>query len=500
MSQNNNNKQPGKKLSGGKTKTATTDSGKPIAIATTERDINEQNNIEQVRLQSQRLLAMVEHLPVGAIYVSGERLTLNREAEKITGFDRSELDSLEHWFKKLYGKRSKKIRRLYEKDRAAGFPKRTIPITIVRKDGDERFVDFAAYRFDNHEVWLMYDITERVADEIALKSSEERLRSIMDNASESIIVIDETGLITDYNLAAETMFGYSAAETLGHNISMLMPSPYREQHDAYLQKYLRTGISNIMNEPRELPAQRKDGSIFMIQLSVNQVADIGLFCGIMRDLTQQKQLEKEVANISAMEQDRLGKDIHDGLGQQLTGLNMMISSLQREMIRENIPQSEKLDEIIHYLQKATLYARALSRGLAPLSIEKQGLVEAITVLATDIKNTTGINCQLDLTMTTDIEDEAINIQIYRIIQESVNNAVKHADAENIRIKLRNAYDFVLKVSDDGKGFDVSDKAYSSNHGLRIMRYRAGIIGCELKIESTPGKGTCVKCTAPQKAQ
>ncbi len=469
------------------------ETGQATAIATTERDISERKHIDQLRLESERLESIIEHLPAGAVYVENDMLTLNRAAEKITGYKRDELKTLDQWFSKLYGKRADRIRQLYELERKTGTDKGAGPATITCKNGHKRFIEFANYRFDNHEVWLMHDVTERQQYETSLRTSEERLHAIMDNAAESIIVINEAGLITDYNLAAEKIFGYSADETIGHNVSMLMPSPYREHHDSYINNYLTSGIPRIMNSPRELPGLRKDGSTFPLELSVAKIDHIGLFCGIMRDLSEQKLLEKEVADISTMEQDRIGQDIHDGLGQQLTGLSLMASSLQRELVREHIPKKQQLDDIVQYLQQATADARLLSRGLAPMSIETLGLEDAIQILAKDIQKTTGINCHLDMQRPVNIHDLTVSTQIYRIIQEALNNTIKHADAQNIHIRLENVDHFEMSISDDGKGFEVSDEIFSKNLGLRIMRYRAGIIGCQLDIESSPGNGTVVCC-------
>lgn len=469
------------------------EAGRPVAIATTERDISERKVIDALRAESERLQRMVEHLPAGAIYIEKDHITMNHAAELLTGYKRQDITTVDQWFTKLYGKRADHIRHLYDIDRKAGFHKKTVPVDIICKNGDRRFVEFAAYRFDDHEVWLMHDVTERQQYEKTLKKNEERLRAIMDNAAESIVVINESGLITDYNLASEKLFGYSATEAIGQNISILMPSPYREQHNTYLANFLKTGVTRMMNKPRELPGLRKDGTTFPLELSVTQIDHAGLYCGIMRDLSEQKLLEKEVADISTMEQDRIGKDIHDGLGQQLTGLSLMASSLQRELVRENIPKNEQLDEIIKYLQQATSDARLLSHGLAPMSIETLGIEDAIKILVNDIQKTTGIHCFLELRQTVNISDHTISIQIYRIIQEALNNAVKHANARNIHIKLENTDHFEIAVSDDGKGFEVTDKIFNKSLGLRIMRYRAGIIGCILDIESSPDKGTVVHC-------
>ena len=453
----------------------------------------ERKQMDKLRLQSERLKGLVEHLPAGAIYVDNNRLTLNRAAETLTGYKRKDLQTLEQWFEKLYGKRSKKIQHRYELDRAAGFPKKTQPMLINHANGDNSFIEFTGYRYDNHEVWLMQDVSKRHHYEKTLKQSEERLRAIMDNAAESIVVIDAAGLITDYNLAAEKLFGYNADEAIGHNVSMLMPSPHRERHDSYIANYLTTGISHIMDRPREMPGVRKDGSIFPLELTVTKIDHIGLFSGIIRDLSERKLLEKEIADISTLEQERIGQDIHDSLGQQLTGLGLMAASLKRELIREKIPKNEQLDEVINHIQKATMDARQLSRGLVPLSIETLGLEDAIKILTNDIQNTTGINCYFEAPQPVNISDHTISIQIYRIVQEAVNNAVKHADASNIHINLSNTDRVEFSISDDGKGFDLSDKKLNNSLGLRIMRYRAGVIGCKLDIESTPGTGTVVNC-------
>lgn len=468
------------------------ESGKPVAIATTERDVRERKQIDNLRAHSERLLNIVENLPAGAVYVSSGNLVMNREAERLTGYKRNDLQSLEQWFSKLYGERAGKFRRLYENILRKGCTRTTAATPIICKNGDRRYIEFACYCYNNDEVWLMHDVTERHQYEDELKKSEERLRAIMDNAAESIIVINENGIITNFNAASEKLFGYETDEIIGQNVNLLMPSPYREQHNTYLADFRKTGKTLYGSKKRELPGQHKDGHVFPLELTIAAIDHLGLFCGIIRDLSEQKALEKEVADICTLEQERIGQDIHDGLGQQLTGLGMMISSLKRELARENIPQSEKLDEIISYLQKAAEDSRLLSRGLAPMSIETLGLEDAIRMLANDTRKTTGINCTFESPQPVNISDSTITIQIYRIIQEAVNNAVKHANAKNIRIKLKNTDYFELSVCDDGKGFEITDETIKNNLGLRVMRYRAGIVGCNLHFSTGP-TGTLVNC-------
>jgi len=467
--------------------------GQPIAVATTERDVSERIELDALRVQTDRLLRMVDHLPAGAVYRENDHLTINRAAEEITGYSREELATLDQWFDKLYGERNRELRQLYQAERAAGFPRQTGPIALTRKNGEQRYVEYAGYKFDDHEVWIIHDVSKRQESETALRDREERLRAVMDNAAEAIIVIGTDGLITDFNTAAEKLFGYTAGEIISNNVSMLMPSPYSEAHDGYLAHYQETGEPRILNQSRELPGRRKDGSTFPLQLTVTEVDHLGAFVGIIRDLSEQKALERQIADISTQEQERIGLEIHDGLGQQLTGLSMVATSIKRSLASRNQPEAEKLDELITQLQLSIKEARALSRGLAPVPINPEGLADALTMLAQDVKIKTGIDCSFEAHHAIEIKDRTNAMQIYRIVQEAVNNAVKHANASKISIYLdRVDGSCELSVSDNGCGFDT-DKNINDGLGMRIMRYRAGIIGCNLEINSTVGKGTVVRC-------
>lgn len=140
------------------------------------------------------------------------------------------------------------------------------------------------------------DITERQKAEFSLRESEAKMRAILETAVDGIITIDDHGIVEVFNPAAERLFGYSAAEVIGKNVNMLMPSPYREEHDGYIQNYLRTGEKKIIGIGREVVGLRKDGTTLPMRLAVSEVrlGERRLFTGIVRDITEQKILQDKI--------------------------------------------------------------------------------------------------------------------------------------------------------------------------------------------------------------
>jgi two-component system sensor kinase FixL len=151
------------------------------------------------------------------------------------------------------------------------------------------------------------DITERKRVEQALSGSEARWQGIIESAVDGIIVINARGIVEAFNRAAEGLFGYTAAEAVGRNVSMLMPAPYREEHDGYIARYLATGMRKIIGIGREVTGLRKDGSTFPVHLAVGEVSIEGepKFTGILHDLTERVRLETQLREQSAL--TRLGE-------------------------------------------------------------------------------------------------------------------------------------------------------------------------------------------------
>lgn len=339
---------------------------------------------------------------------------------------------------------------------------------------------------------------ERQAYEATLRESEARYRAIVETAVDAIITIDETGRILLFNPAAERIFGYQAQEVIGQNISMLMPSPYREQHDRYIRTYLETGRRRIIGQGREVTGLRKDGTIFPMYLAVSEVRlpDRRLFTGIVRDLSETRRLEQEILRISDEERRSIGQDLHDGLGQMLTGMALISQSLARRLAAQGRPEARELEELTELIRQADQQARTLARGLIPVELEANGLQAALLRLTRQTEQLFGIRCIFQSNKELPATDNMVATHLYRIAQEALNNAIRHGQAQTVTIRLAADPEALhLWVRDDGTGIP-EQLPDTSGMGLRIMHYRARLLGGHLEIRRREEGGTEVHAVVP----
>jgi len=353
-----------------------------------------------------------------------------------------------------------------------------------------------------------------------MREKHEHLQAIWNSAFDAIITLDCRGLIETVNQAAETMFGYAAAELLGQNIKVLMPKPYRDEHDGFIQHYHETGQKKILNAPRELVALRKDGSIFPIELSVAEIDHSGCFTGIIRDISDRKRLQRHLLEISSEEQRRIGRELHDGTGQELTGLSLTAGALL-EMI-DAIPNAtvegktlrqidedafvrirETIAKVNQKLIEANRNVHALSHGIMPVQIDAGALQSSLEELTASTNMPPAMTCKFDCPIPVTVSNNSAATHLYRIAQEAVNNALRHSQASEIVLSLKqNCKEIVLEVLDNGIGIDeshsrIAEAKQDHGMGMRTMRYRAGIIGGTLQIERRKTGGTSVRCVSLQ---
>jgi len=334
---------------------------------------------------------------------------------------------------------------------------------------------------------------------LALDDSEERLRAILETAVEGIVTIDDRGLIESMNPAAVKIFGYKPAEAIGKNVNLLMPSPYHEQHDAYIENYRHTGKAKVIGIGREVSGRRKDGTIFPLDLSVSEVrlANRRIFTGFVRDITERKRLEKEILETSDREQRRIGQDLHDGLCQQLAGIELMSQVLEQNLALKSKSDAARVGEIAGHVREAISHTRLLARGLSPVTLESEGLMSALHELADNTRKIFNVDCRFQGDPPVPVSDQALASQLFRIAQEAVSNAIRHGKATHIQIQLKEQRGkLFVAITDNGTGFPKT-MPKQNGMGLRIMQSRAGMIGGTLVLDHNPAGGAKVVCSVPR---
>ena len=316
--------------------------------------------------------------------------------------------------------------------------------------------------------------------------SEAHLKAILDTTVDAIIMIDERGVVQSFNHAAEKIFGYTADEVVGRNVSMLMPSPHQEMHDQYLSNYLSTGKAKIIGIGREERGLRKDGTAFPLDLAVSEVfvGEKRIFTGIVRDITERKHLEQAVVRASEVERDQIGQELHDALGQQLTGLTLMAKALEKKLSQGDMQFADDASAIAETgTRNRGGDKKRLAQGLYPTQLEKHGLNSALIEFAESYQRTFDIACTFDGYADLADFDRETALHLYRIAQEAANNAKRHGHATQIDISLRQSNEtMILAIEDNGSGISHEAKKSGGGMGLAIMKYRAMMIGGTVEIK------------------
>lgn len=346
---------------------------------------------------------------------------------------------------------------------------------------------------------LAADITDRKAVESALRAGEERLRSIVNTAVDAIITLDRRGTIESVNLAAEQMFGHTSSEMVGQNIGLFLPMPDLLAIDRGAAESARSTMRRLIRSGREIHAIRRDGSTFPVEVTVSEVGSLGFFTGILRDVTQRMELEREVLEASAMEQRRIGRELHDHVGQELTGLEMLVDSVLASIRNSGQANEDHIRKIASGLRQTHQDVRALAHGLLPVEIHPKGLPEALEQLTRRTSEQgEQLKCRFVAGAAVQVGDAATATHLYRIAQEAIANAIRHGQAGLIEVSLRAEGNvLVLEIVDDGTGIEETPHR-SAGLGLRLMEYRASLIGGFLTVEPAERKGTRVMCRIPRK--
>jgi len=219
---------------------------------------------------------------------------------------------------------------------------------------------------------------------------------------------------------------------------------------------------------------------------------------LQKEIAERHRLEKEILAISERQQQRLGRELHDGLGQLLTGIALTSKVLERNMAAKSLTEAASVAKIARLINQGITQTRNLAKGFYPVDLHSYGLVSALKSLASNMEQLFGISCRFRCEGAVEVEDVSTKIQLYRIAQEAVTNAVKHGKAKNIAIIMSSSGDTaIIKIENDGEEMPA-EHGKSSGMGLRIMRYRARVINALLDIRSGAAGGAVVTCTFEKK--
>jgi PAS domain S-box-containing protein len=331
------------------------------------------------------------------------------------------------------------------------------------------------------------DITERRKTSDDLEKSRRRLKTLFDNAQDAILLADDRGRYLDANPAACAITGYSRAELIERSVLDLTPEIHRPDGMALWSAILRRGRLE-----GEYQLFRKDGRL--ITLEFRAVANVlpGVHLSMLRDISERRRLEKEVLEIASTEQRRIGQELHDDAGQMLTGLSLMAGVLA-DRLDPSTSEGRIAARIAEGIGQVLDQLRGVARGLIPVQVDVEGLMAALAELAFQTDELEGIDCRFDCDEPVTVRDNTTATQLYRIAQEAVTNAIRHGRPKNVRIALKGEGPWIrLEVSDDGVGVpeSIDERA---GRGLRMMRYRAGLVGASLSIGRAPAGGTLVRC-------
>jgi PAS domain S-box-containing protein len=344
------------------------------------------------------------------------------------------------------------------------------------------------------------DVTSERRAALQLKAKAQQLRAVIDTAVNGVLMLDAVGTILIYNRACKQLFGYASDEIVGRNIAMIMPAALQALPAGAQLGEPSADPPPMVGAARPMTCRRRDGSTFPAEVTTGEASDSDqpLFVCVVHDVSERRRLEAAVLDAVGQEQRRFASDLHDGLGQELTGLAFLLSALATEARNQGSAQASELERAYDVANRAMQSSQAIARGLSPIGAAEGGLIRALGDLVARLQGPSGPALEFSVAQGAPLHlVPAAADHLYRIAQEALSNALKHSQAAAIKVTLDIEADHVrLEIRDDGRGVRSPD-ANPAGLGLRTMQYRASMIGARCGISSIKPHGTRVSCECPQ---
>jgi PAS domain S-box-containing protein len=456
-----------------------------------------------------RYRSLVEQLPAVVFLVYLDRgigeAYVSPYIEAALGFSQAEwLEDPVRWYRHIHPEDNLRWSEEAAEMLLTGNPLRSV-YRVIARDGHVVWFHCEAkmVRSDDGHPWFIqgvaFDITEVKQAEEALQQERNFVSAILNTVGTLIMVLDLDGRVVQFNRACEQTTGRPFEEVRGTDAWELFSAAEDRERFKNAFERLRTGNASTNVEWHWLT----DGGPRLISWSGTVLPDANghvrhiIATGI--DITESKRLEKAILEISAREEHRIAQDLHDGLGQHLTGIAFMSKVLEQKLADKSDAEAADASKIVRLVNEAIHKTRELSRGLLPVVSDARGLMSALEQYSLEVQDLFGLSCSFECDRPVLIFDETVATHLYRIAQEAVNNAIKHGHSKNIMIKLCADGDgLALSIRDDGRGLPANVKN-SAGMGLHIMNYRAKMIGGMLQVQpcSPDGHaghaGTVVTC-------
>jgi PAS domain S-box-containing protein len=368
-----------------------------------------------------------------------------------------------------------------------------------RKDGPPIDVEISV-NYLPHSGGRFFAFIRNITERQRVQAEREKLVRLIEHSGDYIAMADLDGRLTYINAAGRGMIGFSEGQDPGtlHINDAVAPGWIEFFRHTVIPTTRERGLWEGEMQLRNL----QTGELIDVFRSTFLIRDPHTatplcLATVTRDITERKRLERQLLETSERERQQLGSDLHDGLGQQLHGIHLLSTLLEKNLHTDESPRTADAARLNKFLVEAHEMARGLARGLQPVIPEPEGLMAALRELTAQTRELYHIDCRLLCQRPVLVAAPFVASHLYRIAQEAVNNAVKHARPTRIRIAIHaNRGRIVLGVSDNGIGLRAT-RRQREGMGLRIMHHRAAVISGTLTVTCPSRGGTKVVCSIPQ---